>query len=54
MTKAVTTIVTVILVVLAFGAVAPRITEILGALPPVILISAISAGILRAIWFYTR
>jgi uncharacterized membrane protein len=53
-TKAVTTIVTVILVVMSLAAVAPRITEILGALPPVILISAISAAVLRAIWFYTR
>jgi hypothetical protein len=54
MTKAVTTIVTVILVLLALAAVGPRIAQILGALVPVILVTAIAAAVLRVVWFYTR
>ncbi|MGA7705765.1 MAG: hypothetical protein WB998_12815 [Solirubrobacteraceae bacterium] len=54
MTKAVTTIVTVILVLLALGAVAPRIAQVVGALVPLVLVSGIVAVVLRAIWFYTR
>jgi hypothetical protein len=54
MTKAVTTLVTVILLLVALAVVSPRITEILGALVPVILVSAIAVAVLRVLWFYTR
>jgi hypothetical protein len=40
--------------VVALGAVGPRIAQILGALVPVILVTAIAAAVLRVVWFYTR
>lgn len=54
MTKLVTTIVTVIFVLLALAAVAPRLTQVLGALPPVILFTTVCIAVLRCLWFYTR
>lgn len=54
MTKLVSTLAVVILGLAALGAVGPRVAAILNALVPVILVTAISAAILRAVWFYTR
>jgi uncharacterized membrane protein len=54
MTRLITTIVTALLVLLALAAVSPRITEILGALPPVILLATVCVALLRCLWFYTR
>jgi hypothetical protein len=54
MTKLASTLAVVILGLVALGAVAPRLAAILNALVPVILVAAISAGVLRAVWFYTR
>lgn len=54
MTKAVTTIVTVILVLLALAAIGPRITQVFGALVPVSLVTTICVVVLRVLWWYTR
>jgi hypothetical protein len=54
MTKFFTTVVTVIFLLLALAAVSGRITAILGALVPVILVTTIAVGALRVLWFYTR
>lgn len=54
MTKFVTTLVTVILVLVALAAIGPRIAPILEASVSVILVTAVSAAILRVLWFYTR
>ena len=54
MTKLAGTLAIAILGLAALGAVGPRIAVILNALVPVILVTAISAAVLRAIWFYTR
>lgn len=54
MTKLVSTLALVILGAAAIGAVAPGITAILNALVPMILVIAISAAVLRAVWWYTR
>jgi len=53
-TKLVSTVAVVVLGLVALGAVGPRIAAILNALVPVILATAISATVLRAVWFYTR
>jgi hypothetical protein len=53
-TKLASTLAAVILGLAALGAVGPRIAAILNALVPVILVATISAGVLRAVWFYTR
>jgi hypothetical protein len=53
-TRLVTVLAVVILGLVALGAVGPRIAAILNALVPVILVTAISAAVLRAVWFYTR
>ncbi len=54
MTKLVSTLAVVVLGLVALGAVGPRIAAILHALVPVILVTAISAAVLRAVWWYTR
>lgn len=54
MTKFVSTLAILILGLVALGAVGPRIAQILGALVPVILVTAIAAAALRLVWFYTR
>ncbi len=54
MTKLITTVVTAIFVLLVFAAVAPRITAMLGALPPVIVTAAIAFAVARVVLFYTR
>ncbi len=54
MTKLVSTLAVVTLVLVALGAVGPRIAAILNALVPVVLVAAVSAAVLRAVWFYTR
>jgi hypothetical protein len=54
MTKVVSTVAILILGLVALGAVGPRIAEILGALVPVILVTAITVAVLRLVWFYTR
>ncbi|MGA2454865.1 MAG: hypothetical protein ABSG93_15225 [Solirubrobacteraceae bacterium] len=54
MTKLVSTVAIVVLGLVALGAVGPRIAQILGALVPVILVTAIAAAVLRVVWFYTR
>ena len=53
-TKLAGTLAVVILGLVALGAVGPRIAAILNALVPVILVTAIAAAVLRAVWFYTR
>jgi hypothetical protein len=54
-TKFVSTIAVVILgLVVAIGAVGPRIAAVLHALVPVIAITGVTAAILRAVWCYTR
>jgi hypothetical protein len=52
--KLVSTLAVVVLGLVALGAVGPRIATILNALVPVVLVTAISAAVLRAVWFYTR
>ena len=54
MTKLVSTLAILILGLVALAAVGPRIAQILAALVPVILVSAIAAAVLRVVWFYTR
>jgi hypothetical protein len=54
MTKALISMVAVVLVMLAVAAVSPRITEVLGVLPPVILLITVCVALLRCLWFYTR
>ena len=54
MTKLVSTLTMVVLGLAALGAVGPRIAQILGALVPVIIVTAIAAAVLRVVWFYTR
>lgn len=54
MTKLVTTVAVVVLGLVALGAVAPRMVQLLAALVPVILVVAISAAVLRLVWFHTR
>jgi hypothetical protein len=53
-TKFVSTLAVVILGLVALGAVGPRISAVLHALVPLVLVLAISAAVLRAVWFYTR
>jgi hypothetical protein len=53
-TKLATTLAVVVLGLAALGAVGSRIAVILNALVPVILVTAISAAVVRAVWFYTR
>jgi uncharacterized membrane protein len=53
-TKLIYTIVTGIFVLLALAAVSPRITEVLGVLPPVILLVTVCVALLRCLWFFTR
>jgi hypothetical protein len=53
-TRLVTLLAVVVLGLVALGAVGPRIAAILNALVPVILVTAISAAVLRAVWWYTR
>jgi hypothetical protein len=53
-TKAISTLAVVVVAVAAIGAVAPRITEVLGALPPVIVVITLCVALLRFLWFYTR
>jgi hypothetical protein len=53
-TKFVSTLAILILGLVALGAVGPRIAQILGALVPVILVTAIAVVVLRLVWFYTR
>jgi hypothetical protein len=53
-TRAVSTLVVVVLGLVALGAVGPRVAAILHALVPVILVVALSAAVLRLVWFYTR
>jgi hypothetical protein len=54
MTKLLSTLAVVVLGLVALGAVGPMLASILNALVPVILVAAISAAVLRAVWFYTR
>lgn len=54
MTKFISTIIVVILGLVAIGAVGPRIAAILNASVPVILVTAIAVAVLRILWFYTR
>jgi hypothetical protein len=54
MTKAISTLMVAVAVVIAIGAVAPRITQVLGELPLVIVLVTVCVGLLRCLWFYTR
>lgn len=54
MTKLVSTLAILVLGLVALGAVGPRVAQLLGALVPVILVTAITAAVLRLVWFYTR
>jgi len=54
MTKLVSTLAVVVLGLAALGAVGPRLAVILNALVPLVLVVAISAAVLRAVWWYTR
>jgi hypothetical protein len=53
-TKLVSTLAVVVLGLVALGAVGPRLAVILNALVPLLLVAAISAAALRAVWWYTR
>jgi hypothetical protein len=54
MTKLVTTLAVVVLGLVALGAVGPRITQLMGALVPLVLVVGIVVAVLRLVWFYTR
>jgi hypothetical protein len=54
MTKLVSTLAVVVLGLVALGAVGPRIAVILNALVPLVFVAAVSAAVLRAVWWYTR
>lgn len=54
MTKLVTTLVTVILVLVALAAIGPRITQLMGAVVPLVLVVGIVVAVLRLVWFHTR
>jgi hypothetical protein len=54
MTKLVSSLAVVVLGLVALGAVGPRLAVILNALVPLLLVAAISAVLLRAVWWYTR
>jgi hypothetical protein len=53
-TKLVSALAVVILGLVALGAVGPRLAAIVNALVPLVLVGAISAAVLRAVWWYTR
>jgi hypothetical protein len=54
MTKLVTTLAVVVLGLVALGAIAPRIAQIMSALVPLVMVVGIVAAVLRVVWFYTR
>ena len=54
MNKLLSTVALVVLALVALGALAPRMTQLLGALSAFVLVVAISAAVLRLVWFYTR
>ncbi len=54
MTKLGSVLLVVLVIVVALGAVGPRIAQIIGALVPLVLVVGIVTAILRAVWFYTR
>ncbi len=54
MSKLISTLMVVVLGLVALGAVGPRLAVIVNSLVPLVLVVAISAGVLRAVWWYTR
>jgi hypothetical protein len=54
MTKLVSTLAIAVLGLVALGAASRGVVQLLGALVPVILVTAIAAAVLRVVWFYTR
>jgi len=54
MTKAISTLVIVILGFVAVGAVGPSIAGIFNALVPLVLVIGVVAAILRIVWWRTR
>jgi hypothetical protein len=53
-TKLVSALLVVLMMVVALAAVGPRIAQIISALVPLVLVVGIVASVLRAVWFYTR
>lgn len=54
MTKLISTLAIVILGLVALGAVGPRITQLIGALVPLVLVVGIVVAVLRLVWAYTK
>jgi hypothetical protein len=53
-TKPISTLMVVVLGLIALGAVGPRLAVIVNSLVPLVLVATISAAVLRAVWWYTR
>lgn len=54
MTKLISTLVIIMLGLVALGAASHGIAQLLGALVPVILVVGVVVAVLRLVWFYTR
>jgi hypothetical protein len=54
MSKAISTLVAVVLGLVALGAVGPSLERLAGALVPLVLVIGIVVAVLRLVWFYTR
>jgi hypothetical protein len=54
MTKLVSVLLAVLMIVVALAAVGPRIAQIINALVPLVLVVGVVAAVLRVVWFYTR
>jgi hypothetical protein len=54
MTKLLSTVAILVLGLIALGTEETKIAAILHALVPIILVAGITAGVLRAVWWYTR
>jgi hypothetical protein len=53
-TKAVTTLATVILGLVVLAAASPTLIKLAGALVPIALVVGVVIALLRCVWFYTR
>jgi hypothetical protein len=54
MNKAISTLVAVVLGLVALGAVGPGLARLAGSLVPLVLVVGIVVAVLRLVWFYTH
>jgi hypothetical protein len=54
MTKLISTLVLLVVGLVALGSVGPSLTRLVSALVPLVLVVGIVVAVLRLVWFHTR